>query len=724
MNDEDFATIARRLQELEFTRCRSLLNLSSSQPLPVRELHFGENQLGDVSVRALVKGLLDGNVQLQVLKLHKNRVGSAGAHAVAEFMENAVRPPNEVHLSHNFLAPSDARRLLVAAARRPEYPLDVGRKRLPLWLRLERQNPATKWDGFERSTFKRWHRMQEMLEFAEQRLSQLRQNLGLLPPGHHGKLLCVVESRKKCCSTTTCGHAHAHGPIIHLPYVWEQGTDLPKPVKTFPQDVSAAAPSGNDCGDIEEVVVLSEKTILSCQACLPIKRYGKTVKHAPDVVHDGSDVMVLNKGPQWLCSWNALGSGRWSDCGMRTRRDLHLDRRSWEEVVESGQVEHLDVYLARRYDDEMACKWWTWHRYNDGSQTGGAASAAGCIHRLDKETSGCLVRAKTQAAFDAMRQQLCKLKMTKHYICVVYGRVASGSVLTMDEKLTHDDKSHETYVDPDKGDWAETHANLLARLWHGAQPYSLCNVRIVTGRTHQIRVHFAHRGHPVVCDPKYNPMRVVQDRQWCSRLFLHAHQLSFIENGEKQEVVARLSDDLCEALGKMKLEEDCSAGELYRLTGISFNSEEQLPMPRFVTVRGAAADQRVSPVAVPDVDAELVAIGNQLQDEIVSALEAVVDESGICEASLATLVKHNNIRWRLRRLECGGDEAHGFAERLAAFAQEHPSLLSVDNSAGILRLRRLRSPWATDAGKAAVHELARAEAGEARPPPPPPPPPG
>jgi len=155
----------------------------------------------------------------------------------------------------------------------------------------------------------------------------------------------------------------------------------------------------------------------------------------------------------------------------------------------------------------------------------------GIVHRLDKMTSGLLVVAKNPAAHRALSLQFKNRQITKEYLALVYGHPRSPSG-TIDLPLGRDMRDRKKIsVRSRRRRDAVTHYSLESV--HG--PFSLLRVRIETGRTHQIRVHLAQLGHPVVGDLLYGGNRAqnlhdplvrssIRDLQ---RHFLHARQLEF-----------------------------------------------------------------------------------------------------------------------------------------------------------------------------------------------------
>lgn len=148
----------------------------------------------------------------------------------------------------------------------------------------------------------------------------------------------------------------------------------------------------------------------------------------------------------------------------------------------------------------------------------GGVKRPGIVHRLDKDTSGLIMIAKNDAAHLSLSEQLKARTMEKHYLAVVDGEMKenSGEIEKPIARSTKDRKKMTVMAD---GRYALTRWTLQENL-RGA---ALVDVHILTGRTHQIRVHMQSIHHPVAGDPIYGLKKGVT----VPRLMLHAHRLSF-----------------------------------------------------------------------------------------------------------------------------------------------------------------------------------------------------
>lgn len=181
---------------------------------------------------------------------------------------------------------------------------------------------------------------------------------------------------------------------------------------------------------------------------------------------------------------------------------------------------------------------------------------AGIVHRLDKDTSGLLIIAKTAEAFYHLQFQFKERKITKKYQALVHGRVLppKGEIKASVGRLPW---NRERFGILPGGRPAITLYNVLSPYKKDKQFFSLLEVGPKTGRTHQIRVHLKYIGHPIVTDKFYAGRKTYkQDIKFCPRLFLHAFylKLKHPETLEQIEFESKLPKDLKRVLGKLQIE--------------------------------------------------------------------------------------------------------------------------------------------------------------------------
>ncbi len=172
-------------------------------------------------------------------------------------------------------------------------------------------------------------------------------------------------------------------------------------------------------------------------------------------------------------------------------------------------------------------------------------------HRLDRETSGCLLVAKRRSALRKLHEQFRAGDVEKHYIALVLGAWPARVRRVSAPLLTTSRRGGERHVGVDAQGKESVTWFAIARRLPGA---TLLDVRIDTGRTHQIRVHAAHAGHPVAGDRRYGPAdQELAARCDLRRLFLHAGSLEFASprSGERIRVEAPLPADLQAVLERL-----------------------------------------------------------------------------------------------------------------------------------------------------------------------------
>jgi 23S rRNA pseudouridine1911/1915/1917 synthase len=181
----------------------------------------------------------------------------------------------------------------------------------------------------------------------------------------------------------------------------------------------------------------------------------------------------------------------------------------------------------------------------------------GIVHRIDKETSGVLLVAKTEEAFEELQRQFKAREIEKTYLALVHGSfdLGSGIIKAPVGRLP----------------WNRERFGILAggreseTIYKVVQTYSMVNKKQIdkfslvefypkTGRTHQIRVHAKYINHPLVSDSFYAGRKTSRrDREWCTRLFLHAKEIVFTHplTKEKIKVSSELPEDLQQALSSL-----------------------------------------------------------------------------------------------------------------------------------------------------------------------------
>ncbi|MDI3321782.1 RluA family pseudouridine synthase [Pinibacter soli] len=189
----------------------------------------------------------------------------------------------------------------------------------------------------------------------------------------------------------------------------------------------------------------------------------------------------------------------------------------------------------------------------------------GLVHRIDKNTSGLMVLAKTEIAVSSLAKQFFDHTVKRHYIALVWGDLEQdeGTIVAHVGRHQRFRKLFDAYPEGDYGKDAITHFKVLERFGY----VTLVQCSLETGRTHQIRVHMQHIGHPLFNDDTYGGDRIVKGTVFtkykqfvdncfalCPRHALHAKTLGFVHPTSKEEVFfnSDLADDMQAVIEKWR----------------------------------------------------------------------------------------------------------------------------------------------------------------------------
>lgn len=189
----------------------------------------------------------------------------------------------------------------------------------------------------------------------------------------------------------------------------------------------------------------------------------------------------------------------------------------------------------------------------------------GLVHRIDKNTSGLVVMAKTQKAMTDLAKQFFNHTVHRRYVALVWGNfdVPEGTITGHVGRHQRFRKLFTTYPDGEHGKEAITHYKVLENFNY----VTLVECRLETGRTHQIRVHMQHIGHPLFNDDFYGGDKIVKGTVYtrykqfvdncftiCPRQALHAKELGFIHPRTREEMLftSELPDDMAQVIEKWR----------------------------------------------------------------------------------------------------------------------------------------------------------------------------
>jgi 23S rRNA pseudouridine1911/1915/1917 synthase len=170
----------------------------------------------------------------------------------------------------------------------------------------------------------------------------------------------------------------------------------------------------------------------------------------------------------------------------------------------------------------------------------------GLVHRIDKDTSGLLLISKNERAMTWLARQFFEHTITRQYLALVWGDLEQdGTVTGYIGRSVNDRRVMAIYDDPEKGKWAVTHYKVLERMTY----VTLIECQLETGRTHQIRAHMKHIGHPLFSDATYGGDKILKGttfskyKQFVENCFqlmprqaLHAQTLGFVHPTTRKRV--------------------------------------------------------------------------------------------------------------------------------------------------------------------------------------------
>ncbi len=173
---------------------------------------------------------------------------------------------------------------------------------------------------------------------------------------------------------------------------------------------------------------------------------------------------------------------------------------------------------------------------------------AGLVHRLDQDTSGLMVVGKTPEVLDALMGQFKDRKVSKSYVALVIG-IPPTKRGTIDAPIGRSSSDRKKFAVTDSGKPSLTRYRVMTTY---AEGYALVDITLLTGRTHQIRVHFHHLGYPLAGDPVYKKRGVRTEKEF-PRIMLHAAKLGFTHpvTGEPMSFTSPIPVDMQGALDRL-----------------------------------------------------------------------------------------------------------------------------------------------------------------------------
>jgi RluA family pseudouridine synthase len=253
-----------------------------------------------------------------------------------------------------------------------------------------------------------------------------------------------------------------------------------------------------------------------------------------------------NRKPAWLAA--KVRAGDTVSARLQTGETPGLEPVEMELAVvhEDGDVLVLDkppfllVHPTAPDQDRTLAHGVAWHLRQQGVH-----AAVHPVHRIDRDTSGLVLFARTGHAHHRLDVQLRAGEIERHYLALVDG-VMTEDGGTIDAPIARHPRNPSLRTVREGGEQAVTHWEVVERY----PAATLVRLRLETGRTHQIRVHLAHAGHPVLGDRQYGR----RGMDMIKRQALHAARLAFVHpsSGERIELEAPLAPDMAEAVERLK----------------------------------------------------------------------------------------------------------------------------------------------------------------------------
>jgi len=462
---------------------------------------FSENQLTAAGVKALCQLLEKYSVRCEILRFTGNAIGNEGARCVAKFLTCSGHPmATELHLSRNArLTGEGIKWLLGCLAMHPAYPIWSSEtdRYVPLWIRAESQK--LKGDS------------------GYQAILSACTSVGCS--------VCLGESNGdvKCgprmCVNVGCCDELKHNCVAHLCQLEAPDDGAPLPTPSAHARPIFAAPG-------------------RAAPRAPPSGVEAPLRDEPRVVYEDEDLAVILKPAGWSCMPAPKGvNPAWA------RMKPLVRRRQIGELMAQTAAPPLQAWLLLHFGADPNC---------DAARD--QASDRGLAHRLDVDASGPLLVGKTLRGFEHARKQIAA-GLLKDYLALVHGSFPQerGECRAPIDTSTYAETKR-VRVDPSSGLQATTVWEAIAEYESPdrKERYTLVQCRMVTLRTHQLRAHMQHLGHPLVGDSLYGDGSVPD---FCPRLFMHKFRVGFF-NMQGQACLESCSlqstPDLWKALGKLR----------------------------------------------------------------------------------------------------------------------------------------------------------------------------
>eukprot|EP00930_Biecheleria_cincta_P084350 TRINITY_DN73837_c0_g1_i1.p1 TRINITY_DN73837_c0_g1~~TRINITY_DN73837_c0_g1_i1.p1 ORF type:complete len:838 (+),score=149.58 TRINITY_DN73837_c0_g1_i1:69-2582(+) len=459
---------------------------------------FSENKLSANGMKALCNLLEKQGVRCEVLRMTGNLIGNEGTRCISKYLASSSQAPaHELLLSRNKVTVEGLKFLMASLALHPAYPIwnSETERFVPLWLRLDN------------------NKIKEEAAYPglESACNALTCSVCL------GEKSDDVACGPRQCVNVGCCDEIKHNCIVHLCGWTVPGKAAPLPSPTaHPRPIFAAPGRSAPKAPPSEIECRREE---------------------PRLLYEDEHMAVVMKPAGWSCQPQPEGvDPAWARLKPLARRQQVGSLLSQEEPAP------LQAWLLLQFGADPSCE-----------ASRDQNSDRGIVHRLDADTSGPMLVSKTLKGYEHARKQIL-LGLLKDYVALVHG--------------TFSTERGECHAPIDTSTFLETGCvrvdpcgNLATTVWEAIaeyesvdrqESYTLVHCRMVTLRTHQLRVHMQHLGHPLVGDELYGQGSVPE---FCPRLFQHKVRIGFF-NLQGQTCIETCSlqaaPDLWRALGRLR----------------------------------------------------------------------------------------------------------------------------------------------------------------------------
>lgn len=497
LGDGEMATWCEWMEKLFMAEQPPGSQMASRARFKAGTVDFSENKLGIQGIKALCALLEKHHVRCEVLRLTGNLVGNEGVRCIAKYLTSfSQAAAAELHLSRNRITMEGLKWLLASLAMHPAYPAwnSETERFIPLWLRLESN----------RVKLNETPSLSEVCDAA---------HCAVCVGERSGDVKC---GSKQCVNVGCCDELK-HTCVVHLCGLPTEGmVPLRSPAvhaRQFFETPGRAAPKAPPSG-VE-----------------------RPLREEPRLIYEDDDMAVVFKPAGWSCQPRPEGvDPAWARLQPLARR-----KQVGDLIAQAGMAP-LQAWLLLQFGHNPAC---------DASRD--QVSDRGMVHRLDADTSGPLLVGKTLKGYEHARKNIA-IGLLKDYIALVHGSFAT--------------ERGECHAPVDTSPFAETRqvrvdqSGLPATtVWEAIaeyetqdrqERYTLVHCRMVSLRTHQIRIHMQHLGHPLVGDELYGNG---DTPAFCPRIFLHKLRIGFFNMAGQaciETCSLQAAPELWRALGRLR----------------------------------------------------------------------------------------------------------------------------------------------------------------------------